>query len=75
MMHDSSDIEYHAALDSVIGLRKIAEEYEKYEHETYILMELILHGLSSFEIISKEPISNGYFFNDPFTDMWNDLNE
>lgn len=75
LMHDSSDIEYRAALDSISGLRKLAEEYEKYQSETYVLMELALHGLSSFEIISKEHISNGYFFNDPFTDMWNDLNE
>lgn len=75
IMHDSSDIEYQNSLDSIIGLRKIAEEYKKYENETYVLMELILHGLAAFEIISKEAISNGYFFNDPFTDMWNDLNE
>lgn len=74
LYNDTSDKDFKAIMDDVAGLRTLAESYLNEDNEIYLLMELILHGLSEFNVISKDYIENGMAFNDPFTDMWNDLN-
>lgn len=73
LMTDSSDKDYHKALDGVAGLRKLAEETLNLKgDEAYTYMELALHGLAEFNVINKEMLESSFNFRDLLADMLND---
>ena len=51
-------------LDQVAGLKKIVENANLDELEIYTYMELVLHGLAEFEVLSKEFIETKWVFKD-----------
>ncbi len=68
LMTDLPEKEYLAALDQVAGLRRVAEKVERMdESETYTFMELALHGLAEFEVLSKEFVQTKWVFRDFLT--------
>ncbi|HMQ62679.1 MAG TPA: magnesium chelatase [Flavilitoribacter sp.] len=69
--NDAGDAEYRQSLEKVAGLKKLVQAYieDAGENDTYILMELILHGLSEFEIINKDILENNLTFRDVLADM------
>lgn len=64
---DLSDKKFFSELDQVAGLRKIAETAKADEPELYTFMELVLHGLSEFEVLSKEIVQTRLVFKDFLT--------
>jgi magnesium chelatase subunit I len=73
LLNDCSDKEYRESLDSVAGLRKLAENTTKATGtELYTFMELILHGLSEFNAINKEVLESSLSFRDLLANMLGD---
>lgn len=75
LVNDSTDKEYMDKLDSVAGLRKLVEKHKYAKELTYPMMELVLHGLSELEVLSKQFLLNNIQFSDPFGNMFEDLDE
>ncbi|MFT5802571.1 MAG: magnesium chelatase subunit I, partial [Nonlabens sp.] len=70
---DLSDKKYKETLDSVQGLKRmVAQVKDLPKADTYVYMELCLHGLSSFNVLSKEIINANTSFSDPLANMWED---
>ena len=68
---DLSENEYLKRLEKVAGLKKLAEKYAGSEKEnTLILMELIIHALVEFNMLSRDPLENGISFKDPLSDVF-----
>lgn len=64
---DLSGKKFYQELDQVAGLRKLVESRGIDETEAYTYMELVLHGLSEMEVLSKEFIDNKWQFKDFLT--------
>jgi hypothetical protein len=55
----------------VAGLRKLSDQYLHKNQQDYLLMmELILHALVEFNLISRDPLENGISFKDPLSDIF-----
>ncbi|MFN5790195.1 MAG: magnesium chelatase [Bacteroidota bacterium] len=68
---DLSENEYLKRLEKVAGLKKLAEKYAGTEKEnTLILMELIIHALAEFNLLSRDPLDNGISFKDQLSDVF-----
>ncbi len=73
LLNDSSDKVFHKALDNVAGLRKLVESTLKISgDESYLYMELALHGLAAFNVINKGILEASFTFRDLLADMLND---
>lgn len=70
LAHDASEEDYRANLDKVAGLRKIVESRNKDEKLIYPFMELILHGLTEFQIIGKGLVNKDIEFSDPLATLF-----
>ena len=73
--NDATDKVYMDKLDSVVGLRKAVESLKYAPALTYPMMELMLHGLSEMEVISKQFLDNNIQFSDPFGNLFEGLDE
>lgn len=72
LLNDMSDKDYRAALEGVAGLRKFVESNtEAQGDEVYTLMELVLHGLAEYQVISKDMLESKLSFRDTLADMLN----
>lgn len=72
LLNDMSDKDYRTALDNVAGLRKFVESNtEAQGDEVYLYMELVLHGLAEFQVISKDMLEAKLSFRDTLADMLN----
>ena len=68
---DLPENEYVNRLEKVAGLKKLAEKYAGSEKEnTLIFMELIIHALAEFNLLSRDPLDNGISFKDPLSDVF-----
>jgi magnesium chelatase subunit I len=68
---DLPENEYLNRLEKVAGLKKLAEKYAGSEKEnTLIFMELIIHALVEFNLLSRDPLDNGISFKDPLSDVF-----
>ncbi|HAD15154.1 MAG TPA: magnesium chelatase [Saprospirales bacterium] len=67
LLTDISDKEYKKALDQVAGLKQLAETSKIPVKELYIFMELALHGLAEFDVLSKSFIQTRWLFKDHLT--------
>ncbi|MEN0003725.1 MAG: magnesium chelatase [Bacteroidota bacterium] len=73
LLNDCSDKAYHEALDGVAGLRKLVERtLDVKGKEAYIFMELVLHGLSEFNVINKDILEASFSFRDLLANMLDD---
>ena len=74
LMNDMSDKDYQKQLEGVAGLRKFVEKnvknIDKKDVPTY--MELVLHGLSSLNVLSKDIVEASMSFSDPLATMFDD---
>ncbi|HEY0273240.1 MAG TPA: magnesium chelatase, partial [Chitinophaga sp.] len=72
-LQDATDQQYEALLYSVDGLHAIVKA--NYKHvsakETLQLMELVLHGLAAYSLISKKTLENETRFSDLLGTMMN----
>lgn len=74
LLNEDSDKVYHEKLDSVAGLRKVVANSKLPDDDQYTYMELVLHGLSELEVLSKTYVQNNSNFSDPFAGMLGGLN-
>jgi len=71
--NDASEKDFVKALDSVPGLRKLIQSRNIEEKYQPLFMEFVLHGLTEFEVISKEILKQQLTFRDPLANMFTDL--
>lgn len=68
---DLPEKDYLNRLEKVAGLKKLAEKYAGAENEnSHIFMELIIHALVEFNLLSRDPMENGISFKDPLSDVF-----
>jgi magnesium chelatase subunit I len=75
LQNDASDADYQKALKSVAGLEKFISTYKIDPKDKYLIMELVLHGLSEFNVISKDMLDASYSFGDILANMWDDMSD
>jgi magnesium chelatase subunit I len=75
LQNDASDTDYQKALKSVAGLEKFVSAYKVDSKDKYLIMELVLHGLSEFNVISKDMLDASYSFGDILANMWDDMSD
>jgi magnesium chelatase subunit I len=57
---------YQSELDKVSGLRKLLDDFNIVgKHNIYPFMELIIHGLKSYDVIQRDFVENTLSFEDP----------
>lgn len=73
LMLDASDADYSSCLNSVPGLADLVNKKHKKESEAYrlFLMELALHGLAEYSVLSKHTLDEGLQFKDLISSMFN----
>lgn len=73
LLNDASEKDFRAALDGVAGLRKLVEKAMEIKgEEAYPFMELALHGLAEFDIVTKEVMESAFSFRDVLANMLDD---
>ncbi len=73
LLNDCSDKEYREQLEKVAGLKKFVEQNTNAKtDEVYTYMELVLHGLAEFNVISKDVLESSFSFRDLLADMLDD---
>ncbi|TWF39631.1 magnesium chelatase subunit I [Chitinophaga polysaccharea] len=73
LLQDISDKQYEATLSRVEGLKELVKaRFPKANNkEALLLMEFVLHGLSSYSLISKKVVENETRFSDLLGTMMN----
>ena len=70
LMNDCSDKDFRTAMDKVAGLQKLVKNTMNVEgDELYTYMELVLHGLSEFNVINKDILEASFSFRDLLANM------
>lgn len=75
LLNDSNDSQYESLLNTVPGLTDILDKSGVDQENKYLFMELILHGLTEFEVLSKQFLVRSMQFKDPLASMFNDFNK
>ena len=75
LMHEMPEKAYETELEKVAGLASFIENFNIPVHHRYTMMELVLHALSGFEVITKSVVFNKMSFYDPLFEAMNDLDE
>lgn len=70
ILSDSSNKDYQKALKQVAGLENLAKTSGAKGDHIYPYMELIIHGLVEFEVLSKEYLETGFSIRDVLADMF-----
>lgn len=73
LLTDDTEKVYKEKLSSVPGLARLVSNQKIPDDQKYAYMELVLHGLSELEMISKNYLKNTVSFSDPFKGMFDDL--
>jgi magnesium chelatase subunit I len=72
LLLDDSDKNYHKQLDEVAGLEKFLDNFNIVEKDLYPFKELVIHGLTSYQIIGRNYLENRFSFEDPLGMLLND---
>ncbi len=75
LLNDASNKEYKAELEKVNGLAALAKLSNFTAEDQYTAMELILHGLSTFNVIEREIVEDEIQFSDPLSDIFGEDDE
>ena len=73
--NDCSDKQYKRQLEKIPGLKKLIGTVPLAAGEELLFMELALHGLSEFDIISKDFLGSTLSFKDLLANIFNDDEE
>ena len=73
LLHDDTDKEHKKKLDKVAGLRKLVKDKNIEAQDQLFFMELVLHSLSEFQVVSKNFVQSKISFSDPLATMFDDL--
>lgn len=71
LLNDASEKDYQDALDKVAGLKKLvtATINNLSPEETYLYMELAIHGLAEFDVLNKDILESSLSFRDLLANM------
>jgi len=69
---DESDADFKKALEGVPGLKRLIAKYDFPKKDQVFMMELALHGLAEFNVISKQLVEGKFHFKDDLADMLGD---
>lgn len=72
LLNDAPNKDYQATLEEVAGLRKLVEGINVAKEEEYLFMELVLHGLAEFDILSKDFLESSFNFKDLLANMFDE---
>ena len=75
LLHDDTDKEYAKKLKKVAGLSKLVDDKNIAKEDQHFFMELVLHSLSEFQVLSKNFVQAKVSFNDPLATMFDDLDD
>lgn len=75
LLNDAPEEMYRKELDKVSGLKKLVEMAGVPKENQYLFMELVLHGLSEFNIINKNLMEATLTFNDSLAGLLRDDDE
>lgn len=75
LLNEDNDEEFRKKLESVDGLSQLAIDNMQKEDDRFFLMELIIYGLSAFEVIGRSVLDSKVNFSDPLSRMFDDLEE
>ena len=70
LLSDSSNQDYQKELKKVAGLENLAKSTGAKGDDIYPFMELIIHGLVEFEVLSKDYLQTGFSIRDVLADMF-----
>ncbi len=72
LLHDFSDSEYKKELEAIPGLKNLVNSKYSKESESYrlFLMELALHGLAEYSLLSRHHLEKGMQFKDLISSMF-----
>jgi len=73
LLNDDDEKTYKEKLSKVAGLSRLVSDKNIPDDQKYAYMELVLHGLSELEMVSKSFLNNTVSFTDPFKGMFDDL--
>jgi magnesium chelatase subunit I len=69
-LNDMGEKEFKKEIEKVAGLKKFVEQFGLPKEEIYTYMELVLHGLAAFNILSKDYLESRMSFTDPLASMF-----
>ena len=72
LLNDESDKTYQSNLKKLAGLEKLVSVLDVDKKDKYSYMELALHGLCEFEVLSKDVIDSRFSFSDILANMWDE---
>lgn len=75
LLNDDNEKVYKEKLSTVAGLERLVRDQNVLDDQKYAYMELVLHGLSELEMVSKSYLKNTISFSDPFKGMFDDLQD
>ena len=68
LLNDLPEKKFEAELEQVAGLKKLTDAAGISKADTFVFMELLLHGLAEFEVLNKDFVYNKWVFKDFLTD-------
>ncbi|MRG44870.1 magnesium chelatase [Chitinophaga sp. SYP-B3965] len=73
LLQDTTDKQYEAALLKVTGLPELVKQLfpKANKQESLLMMEMVLHGLSAYSLLSKKTVENSTRFSDLLGTMMN----
>ncbi len=73
LLQDTTDKQYEAALTQVTGLPELVKQLfpQANKQEQLLMMEMVLHGLSAYSLLSKKTLENETRFSDLLGTMMN----
>lgn len=75
ILHDFNNKKYLEALAEVAGLRKVVESIGIESDDLPVFAELVLHGLTEFEVLNKDFVVNKWVFKDLLAGNMRNLNK
>ncbi|RME07943.1 MAG: magnesium chelatase [Bacteroidetes bacterium] len=72
LLNDAPEEEYRKELEKVSGLKRLVDKAGVPEEHRYLFMELVLHGLSEFNVINKNLVEATLTFNDSLAGLLRD---
>ena len=70
LLNDNGNKTYQKELEKVSGLSALVKVLNFAEKDRLTAMELVLHGLSTFNVIEREMVENQFQFSDPLSDIF-----
>ena len=74
-LNDMGEKDFKKEIEKVAGLKKFVEQFGLPKEDLHTYMELVLHGLAAFSILSKDYLESRLSFADPLANMFDDDDE